>query len=97
MSLTTWTLPRESKEWVGPVTVTVSGTPVTTFTLAILPKGTRPASGDWATPYALDGGLGLLVGPGSTLVLPVGVHRVWAKITDAPEIPVAEVGTVIIT
>lgn len=35
----------------------------------------------------------VLVGPAGTVTLPVGTYTMWLRITDAPEIPVLEVGT----
>lgn len=35
----------------------------------------------------------ILVGPAGTVTLPVGTYTMWLRITDAPEIPVMEAGT----
>jgi len=41
-------VPREfSGEWVGELTVTADGQPVTAFDVAVLPRGVRPTSADW--------------------------------------------------
>lgn len=97
--LTRWVLPRGTLEWVGPITVDENDEPTTGFELAVLPRGIKPEADDdvWEAPLALGPELGVLVGRGSNHVLAPGVHRVWVKVTDAsPEIPVREVGTVVI-
>lgn len=60
---TVWELYHASREWVGPITVTDRGAAVTDFTVAVYARGTEIAA--WLTPTALDGGLGVLVGPDS--------------------------------
>ena len=90
--MTTWNLPRETIEWVGPVTVTADGEPATAVELALLPLGTRPAGDVWQAPLVLDGGQGLLVNG-----LAPDRYVLWARVTDAPETPVLEVGTVRVT
>lgn len=97
---TTWTLPRLSTEWVGPITVSRDGTPVTGWTYALALFGERPATADAisGTPHELDGGLGILVGPGTSHVLAPGVYRIWVRYVDAPEAPVLDdVGRIHIT
>lgn len=81
-----WRLPRESTEWVGPLTVTVDGEPVTTFEVAYLPYLARPVEDDWTTPTVLDGAAGVLVTP----VTEASRHAVWVRVTDHPEIPVLD-------
>jgi hypothetical protein len=84
---TTWHVNRLSVEWVGPVTVAVNGTPVTGWTYALLPLGQAPATAtDIATaPTTLDGGLGVLVGPGTDHDLEPGEHVLWVRYVDDPE------------
>lgn len=92
--MTTWTLPRETVEWVGPVTITHEGEPVGTFELALLPRALRPTESDWAAPTDLEGQAGYLI----NTPLDPGVHRLWARVPGVPETPVLDdVGTVIIT
>ncbi len=43
-------------------------------------------AGDWSGTEAR-----ILVGPGGSITLTKGVHDVWLKITDSPEIPVRRV------
>lgn len=98
--MTTWILSRLSTEWVGPITVTADGTPVTGWTYALVPANSRPASVDdiALVPQPLDGGLGILVGPGTGHVLEQGVYRIWVRYVDAPEAPVLnDVGSIYIT
>lgn len=38
-----------------------------------------------------------LVGPGSSVILPIGTYTVWVKIEDNPEVPVLRSGTLTIT
>jgi hypothetical protein len=87
----TWTLIKETKEWVGPITVTVDGVPTTSFEVAVVLPPARPAT--WTTPTLLDGDYGVLVGEGSTYPLTVGKkYAVYVRHTDSPEIPVELVG-----
>jgi hypothetical protein len=93
---TTWTLPRESKEWVGPVTVTANGVPTTTFSVSLTTGTDRPAG--WRAPDVQGGQLGILVGPGTSWPLPPGLYAIWVQIVSSGEAPVLDdVGTIIIT
>lgn len=95
-----WTLPRLSTEWVGPIVVSRDGAPVTGWTYALLPFGERPATTGAidGSPDPLDGGLGILVGPGTDHVLAAGVYRIWVRYVDDPEAPVLDdVGRIHIT
>lgn len=85
-----WTLPRLSTEWVGPIVVTRSGAPVAGWKLAIFPRTYQPAAVTEIaeSPSTLDGGLGVLVGPGSSHVLAPGLYRLWVRFVDNPEAPV---------
>lgn len=93
-SVETWSLPRESKEWVGPILVTKTdagtGEPVSDpVKFAVLPNGTRPTSGDWADPVEdPDGGtaVGVAAGPVSS----PGFYGIWAKVVGTSEQPVLE-------
>jgi len=98
--MTTWTVNRLSKEWVGPIVVAVDGDTVTGWTYAVLPLYTAPATVDDldAAPSTLDGGLGILVGPGSDHDLEPGEYTIWVRYVDSPEEPVlADVGRITIT
>lgn len=96
---TTWHVNRLSREWVGPITVAANGTPVTGWTYAIAPVTDPPDDvADIAgTATALDGGLGLLVGPGTDHELAPGEYSIWVRYDADPEAPVlADVGRIII-
>lgn len=98
--MTTWTLPRLSIEWVGPISVAADGEPVTGWTYALTLYGDRPASvtAISGTPVELDDGLGILVGPGTDHELEPGVYRIWVRYVDDPEAPVLDdVGLIHIT
>lgn len=98
--MTTWTFPRLSTEWVGPISVAADDVPVTGWAYALTLYGERPESVDDidGTPDALDGGLGILVGPGTSNVLAPGVYKIWVRYVDAPEAPVLDdVGLIHIT
>ena len=86
---TTVRIPRESTEWVGPITITVDDEPVTSgVQFAVIPERDRPADDDWTDPYLEPGGTAL--GVWQAPVADYQVLRVWAKITDSPEIPVLD-------
>jgi hypothetical protein len=72
-----------------------------TVQMAFVEVGGEPASGDWHTgswTTAPDGSYlaQCLVGP-SGVALTRGVYATWIKVTDSPEVPVDEVGTLQIT
>jgi hypothetical protein len=85
-----WKLPRLSTEWVGPITVTDDGVPVTGWKVAIFTNGYQPelASEISESPTTVDGGLGVLIGPGTSHVLAPGFYRVWIRYVASPEAPV---------
>lgn len=80
--MTDWIVPRETTEWIGPVTFTPADE---TLELAILPHRARPTEDDWETPLVIDGQPGLLL----TTPEP-GLYSYWARITSSPEIVVVE-------
>jgi len=91
--LTQWSVAAETKEWVGPITVTADGVPTSAFEVTLTEPGARPA--DWVTATLLDGGRGILIGEGTDFTLVAGrKYTVWIKFTDDPEIPVQRVGNV---
>jgi hypothetical protein len=79
--------PRESVEFQ-PILITVDGVTVTTNieTQITLVSG-RPSSSAWIPAVTLDGQIGLMIQG-----LSVGTYEVWARVTDAPEIPVIDCG-----
>lgn len=90
---TTWTLPAETKEFVGPITVLDGQTPVTNFEVTVTRPGIRPSN--WQAATVLSGQRGVLVGTGTPFPLLVGQkYTVWIRFTDTPEIPVERVGFV---
>jgi hypothetical protein len=103
LTVNTWRIPRESREWVGPiaVTVTANGAPVSDANVefAVLPLRTHPAEADWAAPVTDpdgSGGIGVQADPVTTFEQ-LGI---WCRVTDTPEAPVldpSEVGYVIRT
>ena len=88
----TWVLERESKEWVGEVHVSVDGTEVADFELAVTDERSRPTI--WQQPDVLEGKPGIYVGPGTARELDLGVHDVWARVTRPAETPVFKVGSI---
>jgi hypothetical protein len=98
-TLTQWELVAETKEWVGPITVTVNGSPVSGFTLAVTEGQARPTT--FYTPDANpDDGTqyGLIVGTGTSVPLTVNkIYTIWAKYSDDPEIPVLRAGRIKVT
>lgn len=83
------TYPRETVEFI-PVNLTRDGETVTSFDVCITKQRNRPT--DWVPAQVLEGKTGTLIQG-----LQVGVYKVWARITDNPETPVIEVGTISIT
>lgn len=81
--MTMWNVPRETVEWVGPVTYTPADA---TLRLALIPKAARPAPADWQTPEVRDGKPGITInGP----AVGVGEFHLWAELTRGPDTPVA--------
>ena len=50
-------------------------------------------TGSWETCNPSTFYARILVGPTGTVTLPVGTYDMWMRITDAPEVPVMQVGT----
>lgn len=92
--MTAWSLPRESKELVGPITVTKDDVAYPTFQIAVAAYGSRPVT--FTDPTTVDNLQYRLTGPSTTDLAP-GRYILWAKVTDTPEIPVIEVDTIHIT
>lgn len=91
-----------------PVSVVKSGAVVSptadTVQFAFMPLGKAPGvsdwhAGDWETlpgPPAVYMAR-VLVGPGTGgVVVPAGSYVVWVKVTDNPEVPVLQAGTLVI-
>jgi len=98
-TLTQWELVGETKEWVGPITVTVDTVPVSSFEVALCEGTARPTT--WAAADAdPDGGgaKGILVGAGTSYPLTVGKkYMIFTRFTDSPEIPVQRAGIIKVT
>jgi hypothetical protein len=74
--------PRETVEYL-PLTATLDGTETSTFQVAVVPHNTRPTT--WTpAPYLLQN-------------MTPGVYDVYTKVTDSPESPVVQAGTIHIT
>lgn len=99
-----------SKEYVKvPVAATVNGVLINptadAVQFAFMPLGASPASGDFKSASWETAGTSpnvvyyarCLVGPGGTVTLAAGVYVVWVKVTDNPEIPVKQAGTLTVT
>ena len=66
--LTTWSIPAESKEFIGPITVTADLVPVTNYEVAFTVTGeARPTT--WTANDVVGGEHGILVGPGTPYAL----------------------------
>lgn len=80
--------PRESVEFQ-PILVTLDGVVKTTGveTQITLPA-VRPSSTGWISAITLGTEIGCMVSG-----LTVGTFKVWARVTDSPEIPVIDCGT----
>lgn len=80
----------------GGVSINPTSDPVSfAFTTSV---ATTPSPSDWVAASWDPGGSGTytarcLVGPGGSTVLSSGNYFVWVKITDSPEVPVRQVGT----
>jgi hypothetical protein len=80
--------PRESVEFQ-PVLVTQDGVAITTgVEFAVIKPTARPTDADWFAATLLQGATGFLTG-----TYGVGIWKVWAQVTDSPEIPVIDCGT----
>lgn len=82
--------PRETDE-LAPVTVSIDGAAVTSgIEFALTTGNERPET--WTEPYVVGDASGVRVAD-----LEPGVWKVWAKVTDSPEIPVIECGYIRVT
>lgn len=99
-TLTQWELVAETKEWVGPITVTVNGSAVTNFTVSVVEGTGRPStfSAPDTDPDPPGTAKGVIVGVGSSWPITVGkTYTIFAKYSDSPEIPVIRVGRIKVT
>lgn len=69
--------------------VTVTDDPVAWAFTDPAADPTSWTAGDWSGNEAR-----ILVGPGGSVTLTKGVHDVWLKVTDSPEIPVRRVAQI---
>ena len=91
--LTAWLVAAETKEWVGPITVTADGDPTTEFEVTLTAPGARPL--EWTEPTVLGSERGILVGNGTDFPLTAGrKYTAWIRYSDNPEEPVYRIGTV---
>jgi hypothetical protein len=95
--MTIWTFDRDDVRWVGPVTVTDNGVPITNYTVSVYIYGGRPAS--WAAPDVQPGGtaLGVLVGAGTKWPMTAarGTYVIRAREVGTPETESVEVGRIV--
>lgn len=91
--LTQWSVAAETKEFVGPITVSADGAPVTNFDVTLTLGAARPTA--WVAATVLDGSRGIMVGADTPFPLVArGKYTVWVRFTDSPEAPVLSVGNV---
>jgi hypothetical protein len=69
---------------------------------AFMSSSTEPSSGDFSAGSWRTGSDGkyyaqALIGPGGTHVLTNGTYYIWVKLTASPEIPIRNVGKIVIT
>jgi hypothetical protein len=87
---TKWKIPRETKEWVGPVTVTPADA---TVELAFISSRLRPVEDDWQAPDVIEDQIGVLVDQPAK-----GEYSLWARVTSSPEVVVIDrFATVVVT
>lgn len=96
-----FTVSSASKEYIQvPIALSTGGNPTGDPVFMAFPAvGAEPStfySGTWTT---LNGIYlaNVLIGPGSSAVLPVGYYNVFVKITDSPEVPVIFSGLLEVT
>ena len=82
--LVTWSLPAESKEFIGPIVVTADGVPVTSFEVAFTDgPAERPTT--WSPADIVGSDRGILIGPGTPYVTAVAhKYTVWVRFVDNP-------------
>lgn len=90
-TLPTWNLAAETKEFVGPITVTADGSPVTTFEVTVTSGAVRPSN--WQPRDVIGGFRGVMVGAGTPFTLEPGrKYSIWTKYSDDPEVPIDRIG-----
>jgi len=95
-----WNLVAETREWVGPLTVTINGTVVSNFVVAITEGAARPTT--WVTPDVDPDppgtAHGVLVGVDTPFPLTAGKkYTLWTRFTDNPEQPAQRTGLIKVT
>lgn len=88
--------PRETVEFV-PVTITVDGVAVTSgVQFCVIPAydGDRPTV--WSAATVLGNRIGFMTNTLTATKFPA-TFRVWAQVTDSPEVPVIDCGTLQLT
>lgn len=97
MAMTVWRIPRESKEWIGPLVININGVPTTDYELSLVAVGDRPIT--WVAPTLIGANRGLMVGPTTSFPVTPGPYRIWARVLGVtPEAPVIDdVGSVDVT
>jgi hypothetical protein len=98
-TLTQWELVAETKEWVGPISVSVNEAEVDTFTVCVAEGQSRPITFLDPDPDPDGGGgYGVLVGVGTPWPLTVGrTYTIFIKYADTPETPVERAGRIKVT
>lgn len=90
---TTWRVPRESSQFVGPLTITLTidgvPTPVTGVKFAVLPEGVHPTDADWADPI-VDPDDADAIGVDVEPVPDAGRWGIWVQVTAPPRAPVLD-------
>lgn len=96
---TTWQVPQLSREWIGPLSVTADGIPVTDWVYKIMPFDQRPVTAESidGEPTILDDMLGIMIGPGTGNELSPGRFLIWIRYLSGAEAPVLNnVGVLVI-
>lgn len=93
----TWTIPRLSTEWIGPIEIHNGGIVVEDWTAAVFRSTYQPTTPTEINdpPTILDGQRGVLIGPGTPWNLTPGLHRLWITFQHPPETPVLDDVTLI--
>lgn len=90
MSVEIWRVPHETKEWIGPVTVTANGIGISSWEGCLLADGTRPLEADWQTPDSIGPDKGIMIGSGTNYpTLTKGSYILWVRFNNGTEVPVS--------
>lgn len=86
---TIWRLPKETKEWIGPITVTADGAVITGWQIALIADGLRPSEADWHAADQVGIEYGVMIGEGSNYPsLSIGSYLLWVRFDNGTEKPV---------